>query len=247
MKIIISPAKKLNTDLNVLNSEMSFSFLKESTELISELKKFTVTQVKDLMNLSVNLANINWNRFQSWGIDNLNTCHPIFMFQGDVYKSMRADDFSDKELEFAQENLRILSGLYGLLKPLDKILPYRLEMGTKFNNSKGKDLYTFWGDKIYDKLYSDLTQDEVLINLASNEYSRASRLNKLSNPIITPIFKDYKNGKLKTISFFAKRARGEMCSYIIRNQIVKVDDLKLFNNKGYSFESEHNGEILFIR
>jgi hypothetical protein len=108
-------------------------------------------------------------------------------------------------------------------------------------------LYSFWGDKIDNTLLSDLTQDEVLINLASNEYSRASRLNKLPNPIITPIFKDYKNGKLKTISFFAKRARGEMCSYIVRNQIVRIDDLKLFNNKGYSFESEHNGEILFVR
>jgi cytoplasmic iron level regulating protein YaaA (DUF328/UPF0246 family) len=137
--------------------------------------------------------------------------------------------------------------LYGLLKPLDRILPYRLEMGTKLNNSIGDNLYKFWSDKLSKELLSDMTKDEVLINLASNEYSKALQLHKTSVKVITPIFKDYKNGKLKIISFFAKKARGEMVNFIVKNKISNPAELKLFVNNGYAFSEESNGQLLFAR
>jgi len=169
------------------------------------------------------------------------------MFNGDVYQGLKAETFNKEQMQFADKNLRILSGLYGLLKPLDRILPYRLEMGTKLNNSIGDNLYKFWGDKLNRSLVSDMTKDEVLINLASNEYSKALNLNNSQVKVITPIFKDYKNGNLKVISFFAKKARGEMVNFIIKNKIVSPDDLKLFTNEGYYFSEQNEDKLLFVR
>ena len=245
MKIIISPAKKLATD-NFINKGTSIQFLEETKYLVKELKTYTVRDVKSLMNLSDNLAQLNWQRFQDWNTKNVGQA--LFMFKGDVYQGLKAETLSNSDLDFAQENLRILSGLYGLLKPKDLIFPYRLEMGTKLITKTGNNLYKFWENRLHQALLSELKNEEEIINLASEEYSKALQINKFSNPVITPVFKDLKNGKLKVISFFAKRARGEMVNFIIKNKIKKSESLKSFSNLGYKFTEEtEKGEILFTR
>jgi cytoplasmic iron level regulating protein YaaA (DUF328/UPF0246 family) len=247
MKIIISPAKKLNLENHSAQKPMQFSFLKDASILINLLKTKSVAEVKKLMGLSDNLAQLNWERFQQWEMSNCKTYPAIFMFDGDVYQGIKAEIFNADQMQFAQKNLRILSGLYGLLKPLDRILPYRLEMGTKLKNANGPHLYDFWTDKISKVLLSDMVKEEVLINLASNEYSKALQMHNFPSKIITPIFKDYKNGKLKVISFFAKKARGEMVNFIVKNKISNPAELKLFVNNGYAFSEESNGQLLFAR
>jgi len=246
MKIIISPAKKLNTEINTANQKMNTNFLQQSKKLIAILKRYSVSEISSLMNVSESLANINWNRYQDWDEFNLNTYKAIDLFNGAVYNSMRIESFTKEDKNFLNSNLRILSGLYGVLNPDDYILPYRLEMGTKLNNEKGNSLYHFWGDMLRDYIQKDL-EDQLLLNLASQEYSKTVSLNKLNNEVITPVFKDYKNGKLKVISFFAKKARGEMCNFIIKNKIINVSDIKSFNHCGYKFDSQENGEIIFVR
>ena len=246
MKIIISPAKKLDTSIIVQNSKMNTSFLDESTKLIQVLKGKSISELRDLMGLSDNLAQLNWQRFQDWDIENRNTYKALELFNGAVYEGIDAKNFNKSNKDFAQNNLRILSGLYGILKPNDLILPYRLEMGTKLKTIKGNNLYRFWQDKLHQNIGDELN-NEVLINLASNEYSKVLKLNKIKSEVITPVFKDYKNGKLKVISFFAKKARGEMVNFIIKNKITSFEELKLFKNNGYAFSDENNGNILFIR
>ena len=246
MKIIISPAKKLDTSVKVQNSKMNTSFLGESTKLIQTLKGKSILELKDLMGLSDNLAQLNWQRFQDWDILNRNTYKALELFNGAVYEGIDAKNFNKSNKDFAQNNLRILSGLYGILKPNDLILPYRLEMGTKLKTIKGNNLYRFWQDKLHQNIGDELN-NEVLINLASNEYSKVLKLNKIKSEVISPVFKDYKNGKLKVISFFAKKARGEMVNFIIKNKITSFEELKLFKNNGYAFSDENNGNILFIR
>jgi cytoplasmic iron level regulating protein YaaA (DUF328/UPF0246 family) len=245
MKIIISPAKKLATD-NFINKGTSIQFLEETKYLVKELKTYTVSDIKSLMNLSDNLAQLNWQRFQDWNTKNVGQA--LFMFKGDVYQGLKAENFTNIELDFAQENLRILSGLYGLLKPKDLIFPYRLEMGTKLITKTGNNLYKFWENRLHLALLSELKNEEEIINLASEEYSKALQINKFSNPVITPVFKDLKNGELKVISFFAKRARGEMVNFIIKNKIKNSENLKSFSNLGYQFtEGTKKGEFLFTR
>ena len=247
MKIIISPAKKLNVGNFTLDKKMQFSFVKEASILVKILKERSVKEIKGLMSLSDNLAMLNWERYQNWTSTNLKTYNAIFMFNGDVYQGIKAASFDANEMQFAQKNLRILSGLYGLLKPLDRILPYRLEMGTKLNNVSGDNLYEFWADKLSKSLLSEMSEDDTLINLASNEYSKALQLKRSSVKVITPVFKDYKNGDLKVISFFAKKARGEMVNFIVKNKIVEPDDLKLFNHEGYAFLEQEQDKLLFVR
>jgi len=245
MKIIISPAKKLAAD-NFTKEGTSIPFLKETKYLVDELKSYSVDEIKTLMKLSDNLAQLNWQRFQDWNTHDVGQA--LLLFQGDVYQGLRAETFTKDEFDFAQENLRILSGLYGLLKPKDLIFPYRLEMGTKLKTSKGNNLYKFWEEKLHQSLQDELGEGEEIINLASEEYSKAIKLNKFKNPVITPVFKDFKNEKLKVISFFAKKARGEMCNFIIKNKIINIEDLKLFSNLGYKFtEQNEKGEFLFTR
>ena len=246
MKIIISPAKKLDTSVKLQNSKMNTSFLGESTKLIQTLKGMSILQLKDLMGLSDNLAQLNWQRFQNWDILNRNTYKALELFKGAVYEGIDAKNFNKSNKDFAQNNLRILSGLYGILKPNDLILPYRLEMGTKLKTIKGNNLYRFWQDKLHQNILNELN-NEVLINLASNEYSKVLNLNKIKSEVITPVFKDYKNGKLKVISFYAKKARGQMVNFIIKNKITDPGDLKLFVQDGYKFFDEYNGNILFSR
>jgi cytoplasmic iron level regulating protein YaaA (DUF328/UPF0246 family) len=245
MKIIISPAKKLATD-NFINKGTSIQFLEETKYLVKELKTYTVSDLKSLMKLSDNLAQLNWQRFQDWNTKDVGQA--LFMFKGDVYQGLKAENFTNIELDFAQENLRILSGLYGLLKPKDLIYPYRLEMGTKLITKTGNNLYKFWENRLHKVLLSELKNEEEIINLASEEYSKAIQLNKFNNPVITPVFKDLKNGELKVISFFAKRARGEMVNFIIKNKIKNSENLKSFSNLGYQFtEGTKKGEFLFTR
>ena len=245
MKIIISPAKKIATD-NFVNKGTSIRFLKETNYLVNELKAYTVRDIKSLMKLSDNLAQLNWQRFQDWNTKDVGQA--LFMFKGDVYKGLKADTLTNVELDFAQENLRILSGLYGLLKPKDLIFPYRLEMGTKLRTKSGNNLYKFWENRLHQSLQSELKNEEEIINLASEEYSKALQLSKFDNPVITPVFKDFKNGKLKVISFYAKKARGEMVNFIIKNKIKNPENLKYFSNLGYKFTDEtEKGELLFAR
>ncbi len=246
MKIIISPAKKLNTNTITHDSNVSYKFLNESKSLISDLKLLDKQNIKDLMNISDSLAELNYDRFQKWDDKLKPTYKALDLFAGAVFEAMQINDFTDEDRVYAQENLRIISGLYGVLAPEDLILPYRLEMGAKIKTSRGNSLYSFWGDKL-NKYISEQIKDSFLVNLASDEYSKSLKLNKLKENIVTPIFKDFKNGKLKVISFYAKKARGYMCNFIIKNRIEKIDDLKLFSEQGYSFQEEKEGDLVFTR
>ena len=241
MKIIISPAKKLSDKC----TERDFNFSKikfenKAENLVNMLKGYKVSDLSKLMSISENLSEINSNRFKNWRIPfNGNSDYAVFMFQGDVYKGLDVKSLSDSEINYAQDNLRILSGLYGILKPLDRILPYRLEMGTKLKTDYGKNLYEYWGDSIKDFLISEISSSEKIVNLASDEYSKAVKLNKFSNDVITPKFLDEKNGKLKMISFYAKKARGLMARHIIQMKAQTIEDLYTFNLEGYKY-SESN-------
>ena len=205
------------------------------------------------MSVSENIANLTVQRFQDWKLpfDDQNAKQAALAFNGDTYTGLEVESFSQDDFDYSQDHLRILSGLYGLLRPLDLIQPYRLEMGTKMNNSMGKNLYEFWGTKISDQLNKDLNNHEskYIINCASDEYFKVIDLQSLNVPIIKPIFKDVKNGVPKVISFFAKRARGMMSKYIIKNRIQSINDLQSFNDKGYEFQPDQsdNHELVYIR
>ena len=254
MKIIISPAKKMDCSNNENN--LSFSdctFLDEAKELTEILKEFSPTKLSNLMGISPNLGLLNADRFSNWTLpfSQKSAKQAILMFKGDVYQGINSDDFEREDFDFAQKHLRILSGLYGLLKPLDLIQAYRLEMSTKLENKKGKNLYQFWGDSLTQCLANEIKIDKesCLINLASNEYSKVLKFKDLGIAVITPVFKDFKNGKLKVISFFAKKARGRMCRHIIKNKITSAQKLQNFDNGGYTFEKEisSESEFLFVR
>ena len=241
MKIIISPAKKLSdkcTDRDFNFSKIKFE--KKAENLVNMLKGFKVNDLSKLMSISESLSEINSKRFKNWKIPfNGNSDYAVFMFQGDVYKGLDVESLNYSDVLYAQDNLRILSGLYGILKPLDRILPYRLEMGTKLKTDYGKNLYDYWGDSIKDFLISEVSSSEKIVNLASDEYSKAVKLNKFSNDVITPKFLDEKNGKLKMISFYAKKARGLMARHIIQTKAKTIEDLYIFNLDGYKY-SENN-------
>jgi hypothetical protein len=212
----------------------------------------SIADIASLMKLSDKLAGLNAARYESWQtpFNVENAKQAVLAFKGDVYTGLDADSLDDAGFEFAQKHLRILSGLYGVLKPLDLIQPYRLEMGTKLDNSGGKDLYAFWGSKLRDSLQQDeALHDGVLINLASNEYFKAVEAKKLKARTITPVFKDWKNGQYKMISFYAKKARGLMSRYIIDNKLTEPDAIKLFDYEGYRFSEDmsKSDEWVFIR
>lgn len=254
MLIVVSPAKTL--DYETAPTTDSFTqpqFLEHSQTLIDELKALSVQDVAQLMKLSDKLASLNVARYESWTPDFTpeNAKQAVLAFKGDVYTGLDAESLSEDDLQFAQQHLRILSGLYGILKPLDLMQPYRLEMGTKFQNSRGKNLYEFWGEIICDQLNQEFTQSEeaVLINLASNEYYKAAKEKNLNARIITPAFKDWKNGQYKMISFYAKKARGLMSRYIIENRLESPEQIKGFDLEGYRFsESMSEGDTwTFIR
>lgn len=254
MLLVISPAKSLDFESPLPTQQHSQSdFLKQSRQLIKEARELSPAQIGQMMKISDKLATLNHERFNHWStpftLDNARAA--AFAFKGDVYQGMAADTFSKEDHQFAQEHLRILSGLYGLLRPLDLIQPYRLEMGTRFENSKGPNLYHFWGNEITDGLNKQIaaTQSQVLLNLASNEYFKAVKPKLINADIITPVFKDQKNGQYKIISFWAKRARGLMASYVIRNRITEPSKLVEFDTDGYYYSEAESSDkqMVFLR
>ncbi|MBS0588130.1 peroxide stress protein YaaA [Nitrosomonas sp.] len=254
MIIVISPAKTLDFETPPGTQEHTQpGFLDDSAELIDTLRKLEPDQIGTLMSISPKLAVLNSNRYFSWQrpftLDN--SKQAIFAFKGDVYTGLDAETMTAAELVFAQQHLRMLSGLYGVLRPLDLMQPYRLEMGTQLKNPRGNNLYEFWDDKITLALNQDLAkqQDDILINLASNEYFQSIQPSKLKARIITPVFKDQKNGVYKIISFFAKKARGMMSRYIIRNKLMEPDAIKNFDVAGYQFSKADStqDEWIFTR
>jgi len=240
MVVIISPAKNINFNNNQEAPFLSeIRFPNESLRLLNELKKYTSSDISKLMKVSSKISQLNFERFQSMNFpfDSNETKAALLVFNGAVFQSMNIETFSSSDLEYAQQKLRILSGFYGLLRPLDGIMPYRLEMGTHLSVNSHKNLYSFWGEKLTTTLQNDIDDngDNILINLASNEYFKAINIKKIDARIITPEFKDYKNDKYKVISIYAKQARGMMSEFILKNRIDKPDEIKLFNTAGYQY------------
>ena len=240
MKIVISPAKSLNFEKELPTSTFSEpKFLKQAATIQRTLKKKKPKALSQLMDISDKLAELNWQRNQDWHspFTTENARPAIYTFDGDVYHGLDVYSLPIEKLDDLQDKLRILSGLYGLLKPLDLMQAYRLEMGTSLPVGKNKNLYEFWKKTITKELNSELKKGELFINLASNEYFSAVDTKALKVPVITPEFKDYKDGNLKMISFFAKKARGMMVRYIIDTNAETIDDLRGFNYDGYAFDS----------
>ena len=240
MKIVISPAKSLNYEKTVpVTTYTEPQFLKQAATIQNTLKKKKPSQLSELMDISAKLADLNWQRNQDWHLPFTaeNARQAVYAFDGDVYTGLDVYTLPEDKISILQERLRILSGLYGLLKPLDLMQAYRLEMGTTMPIGKNKNLYEFWKKTITKALNDELQKDELFLNLASNEYFSAVDAKALKVPVITPEFKDYKDGKLKMISFFAKKARGLMVRYIIDSNATTIEDLKGFNYEGYAFDA----------
>ena len=254
MLLTISPAKTLDYDSPLATERHTQpELLAQSEALMETCRKLTPADIGSLMHISDKLAGLNAARFGEWQPDFTpdNARQAILAFKGDVYTGMQAETFSEADFDFAQQHLRMLSGLYGVLRPLDLMQPYRLEMGTKLANPRGKDLYAFWGDIITDNLNQALAAqgDNVLVNLASDEYFKAVKPEKLNAVIIKPVFLDEKNGKYKVISFYAKKARGLMSRFIIQNRLTQPSQLTEFNLDGCRFDESQSGEreLVFTR
>lgn len=240
MITILSPAKSLDFKSESPTKIYSTAqYLQWSQELINELKTYSPGNLRELMKISDGLGELNFIRFQNWGIEHTleNSKQAILTFNGEVYNGLKAQTLSKPDLLFAQDNLRILSGLYGILKPFDLIQPYRLEMGTKLKVNETKNLYEFWGNKINEHLQQELKAHKhpYIVNLASNEYSKAAKLDLLGENIITPVFKELKNDAYKMITVYAKKARGLMTRFILENKIESPDEIKHFDLEGYGF------------
>jgi cytoplasmic iron level regulating protein YaaA (DUF328/UPF0246 family) len=242
MLIVISPAKTLDFEAPSTTDQHSEpAFLPQSQQLIDLLKDYTPAKIESLMKISPKLAELNVQRYHDWQtpFTASNAKQAALAFKGDVYTGLEAETLNDSELSYAQEHLRILSGLYGVLRPLDLMQAYRLEMGTKLPNPEGNNLYQFWGNQITQNLNSQLSKldSNILLNLASNEYFKSVKIKELNADIVTPVFKDWKNGQYKMISFFAKKARGLMTAWVIKNQISNIEDLAKFDVEGYQFSA----------
>lgn len=252
MKILISPAKSLNFESDLPTQNFSeASFLKESRQINGVLKKLKPNDLSKLMDISDKLAELNWERNQSWKTPfTTNNSRPaIYAFDGEVYTGIDAYTLPTDKMEDLQNRLFILSGLYGLLKPLDLVQAYRLEMGTSIAIGESKNLYFFWKTKITETLNKSISKGDFLLNLASNEYFSAIDTKLLKAKVITPEFKDYKDGKLKMISFFAKKARGLMVRYIIDTNAQSIEDIQGFNYEGYAFDANlsSDSKLVFTR
>ena len=251
MKIIISPAKSLNFEDKVQTSINSKPlFHNDAIKINSELKKESIESLCDLMGISSKLGELNWTRNQDFTKDSNYSKQAIFAFNGDVYDGFDIDSLDHEKHQLVNNVIRILSGLYGILKPFDHIKPYRLEMGSKFSINGNKNLYDFWKSKVTNQLKSELAEDELIVNLASNEYFSVINSKKVSNIIISPQFKDFKNGNLKIISFYAKKARGLMSRFIIDNNVKSVNEILSFDSGGYSYSKKDTTDELkpvFIR
>ena len=240
MKLVISPAKSLNYESELPTSLNTQScFLSEAQQLNSLLKKKSAKTLSELMHISPNLGQLNYERNQEWAIPftSKNARPAIYAFNGDVYRGIDAYTIPESKLETLQDSVRIISGLYGLLKPLDLVQPYRLEMGTKFPVGKSKNLYEFWRKKVTNALNDELNDDELFVNLASQEYFKAIDVKVLKVPVIHIDFKEFKNGQYKTIAIFAKRARGYMTRHILENAVESIEGLKTFTTEGYAYDA----------
>ena len=243
MICILSPAKSLDFDNKApIKKHSQSSFLNDSQKIVDKLADYSPSEISELMNISADLGLLNANRYQNWSLPfNMNNAkQAIYAFTGDVYKGLDAISLTDDSISYAQSNLKLLSGLYGVIKPLDLIQAYRLEMGTKISIGDKRTLYDFWSNIITTELNKELraTNSSILLNLASNEYSKSIVFKNLNAEVISPVFKDWKNGKFKIISFYAKRARGLMARFFLENQISNVKDLKGFQIDGYIYNEE---------
>lgn len=246
MKILLSPAKNLDMNKKLASNETSTpEFVEDASFLISKLRKLSAKKIGNMMSLSTDLAELNYHRFQEWSdksiLNGRSGCAGA-VFNGEVYRGLDAISMAPKELQYAQEHLIILSGLYGLLRPLDVIHPYRLEMGTKWSVTPSKkNLYQYWGKKLAEKINTD-NDDGIIVNLASNEYFKALDKKTLKGRIITCTFKEFKNGEYKVVMVYAKKARGFMARYIIKNHITDPEQMKLFDTEGYMFNVNLSSE-----
>jgi len=254
MLVVISPAKNLDYDTpSTTDIFTQPEMLHDSQRLIKHCQKLSPAKIASLMKISDKLAGLNADRYASWHapFDTSNAKQALLAFNGDVYTGLDASSFSQDDFNYAQQHLRILSGLYGVLRPLDLMQAYRLEMGTKLDTGKNKNLYQFWGESISCKLNEaiDNQGDNVLVNLASNEYFKAVKPKALNAEIFTPVFQDCKNGQYKVISFFAKKARGMMARYILQNQLTEISQLKEFDTAGYQFSVQKSlgNKLVFTR
>jgi cytoplasmic iron level regulating protein YaaA (DUF328/UPF0246 family) len=250
MIVLLSPAKTLDYDNPGAEKYTMPRFLEESDQLVDVMKKKDVKELQGLMKISRQLASLNVSRFRNWELPLTtdNAKQSVLAFKGDVYQGLEAGDFDAAELEFAQQHLRILSGLYGLLRPLDLMYPYRLEMGTKLKFNGFGSLYEFWGDKITEQINADLaeTGSDAVINLASNEYFKVVKTDKLKGQLYDIQFKEFRDGNYRIISFSAKRARGYMSNYIVKNKISDPNDLKGFDMRDYAFNEELSSDFEWV-
>ena len=251
MKILISPAKSLDFE-NIVETSISSEpiFADQAFKINNTIKNLTAPDLSSLMSISPKLSELNWSRNQDFQKIDTKEKEAIFAFNGDVYDGIDANSINKSNYEKLQNSLRILSGLYGILKPFDKIKAYRLEMGTKISINGSKNLYDFWKENVTNSLIDEINENEIIVNLASNEYFSVIDKSLIPNTIVTPQFKDFKNGKLKIISFYAKKARGLMTRFLIDNDIKSLSDIESFNSSGYMFsqnETTNPLEPVFVR
>jgi uncharacterized protein len=253
MIIVLSPAKSLDYDTPAhIDTHTIPDFVDDAAELIDGLRRLSPQQIGTLMSISDPLARLNFQRYADWStkFSRDNAKQAVLAFNGDVYEGFDAKSLSHADLGYAQNHVRVLSGLYGVLRPLDLLQPYRLEMGTRFENPRGKDLYAFWGERITHALNAQLESNRkgarVLVNCASTEYFKAVKPKKLAAPIITPVFEDWKGGRYKIISFHAKRARGLMARYAVENRIAEPEALKSFDVEGYAFDADASNDSTYV-
>ena len=257
MIIVLSPAKSLDYDTPAhIETHTIPDFVDDAAELIADLRRLSPQQIGSLMSISDPLARLNFQRYADWSkqFSQTNAKQAVLAFNGDVYEGFDAKSLSPADLDYAQQHVRVLSGLYGLLRPLDLLQPYRLEMGTRFENARGKDLYAFWGERITHAINAQIERNRevaaksasVLVNCASNEYFKAVKPKKLTAPVITPVFEDWKGGRYKIISFHAKRARGLMARYAVENRVAEPEALKAFDVEGYAFDADASNDSTYV-
>ena len=251
MKILISPAKSLDFE-NIVETSISSEpiFADQAFKINNTIKNLSAPDLSSLMSISPKLSELNWSRNQDFQKIDSKEKEAIFAFNGDVYDGIDANSINKSNYEKLQNSLRILSGLYGILKPFDKIKAYRLEMGTKISINGSKNLYDFWKENVTNSLIDEINENDIIVNLASNEYFSVIDKSLIPNTIVTPQFKDFKNGKLKIISFYAKKARGLMTRFLIDNDIKSLSDIESFNSSGYMFSQNETANALepvFVR
>ncbi|MPW19977.1 peroxide stress protein YaaA [Paraburkholderia sp. CNPSo 3157] len=253
MIIVLSPAKSLDYDTPPHVKKHTIpDFVDDAAELIGDLRRLSPQDIASLMDISDQLAHLNFQRYADWSpkFDASNSKQAVLAFNGDVYEGFDAKSLSASDLDYAQQHVRVLSGLYGLLRPLDLLQPYRLEMGTRFANQRGKDLYAFWGERITQALNRQLEKkagdSRVLINCASTEYFRSVKPKLLAAPVVTPVFEDWKGGRYKVISFHAKRARGLMARFAVEHRLDAPEQLKGFDAEGYAFDADASNDSTYV-